>query len=87
MAIVVGIVNGCGRGIDRVVETNPRRYSYVALYKVLIHCTSYLKQLYLDKKTECFSYKGGCGVCEWMCIEAFKRRACLGYRQTVSGYQ
>ena len=28
---------------------------------------------------ECFSYKGGCGICERKRIEAFKRRAGLGY--------
>ena len=50
------------------------------LYKASIHCNSHLKQLYLSNKTECFSYKGGCGVRERMRIEAFKRRAVLGYR-------
>ena len=30
---------------------------------------------------ERFSYKGGCGVCERMRIEAFKRRAGLGYKR------
>ena len=30
-------------------------------------------------KTEHFSYKGGCGVCERMHIKAFKRRTGLGY--------
>ena len=34
--------------------------------------------MYLSNKMECFSYKGGCGVCERICIEAFKRRAGLG---------
>ena len=62
-----------------VVETNPNK-SKLALYKALIHCKIYLKQLYLSKKTEHFSYKGGCGVHERMYIEVFKRRAGLGYR-------
>ena len=34
---------------------------------------------------ESFSYKGGCGICEHMRIEVFKRRAGLGYRLTASG--
>ena len=34
----------------------------------------------MSNKTEHFSYKGGCGVCESMCIEVFKRKAGLGYR-------
>ena len=28
------------------------------------------KQLYLSNKMDCFSYKGGCGECEHMYIEA-----------------
>ena len=32
------------------------------------------KQLYINNKTECFSYKYGCGV---MCIKAFTRRVNL----------
>ena len=36
---------------------------------------SQIKPLYVSNKTECFSYRGGCGV---MCIEAFKRRFGLG---------
>ena len=31
-------------------------------------------------KMVCFSYKGGCGVCECTHIEKFQRRAGLGYR-------
>ena len=38
------------------------------------------KLLYTNNKTECFSYKGRCGVHGHMCIKAFKRRAGLGYR-------
>ena len=32
---------------------------------------------------ECFSYEGGCGVRECTNIEAFKRRAGMGYRQQL----
>ena len=35
-----------------------------------------LSLLYISNKTECFRYKGGCGVHgHHMCIKAFKRRA------------
>ena len=34
----------------------------------------------------CFSYKGGCGIRESTSIEAFKRRAGLGYRYMTPGY-
>ena len=34
----------------------------------------------MSKMMERFSYKGKCGVRERMRIEAFKRRAVLGYR-------
>ena len=33
-----------------------------------------------------FNYKGGCGICEHTCMEAFKRRKGLGYRYTASTY-
>ena len=32
---------------------------------------------------ERFSYKGGCGVCEYMHIKAFKRRSGLGYSKRL----
>ena len=35
---------------------------------------------------EHFGYNGGCGVSELPHIEAFKRRAGLGNRQTASAY-
>ena len=38
------------------------------------------KQYMVSHKTECFSYKGGCGVPRLICIEAFKRRADISYR-------
>ena len=79
MAAIVGIISRYGLGIE---ETS--------LITVSIHCIScsfhfntYLKQLYISKKTEHFSNKSGHGVST---IKAFKRRAGLGYRQTGSGY-
>ena len=82
MGAVVRIVSGVALASIRVVETK----SKLALYKLLIHCNSRFKQLYLSNKKECFSYKGGCGVHGRMHIEAFKRRVGLGYRLTASGY-
>ena len=68
--------------LKRVVETR--------LITVSFHCISHsfhfnseLKQLYISNKMERFSNKNGCGE---TCIEAFKRRAGLGYRQAASGY-
>ena len=40
--------------------------------------------MYFSKKTEHFSYKGGCGIRECIRIEAFKRRAGLGQFLIVS---
>ena len=39
---------------------------------MLIFCNSHSRQLYLSNKTEHFSYKGGCGICEHMHINALK---------------
>ena len=83
MATVVVIVNGRGLGIDMRRRHLPTK-SQLALYKAVIHCNSRSKQLYSSNKTERFSYKGGCGVRERTRIEALKRRAGLGYRQTAS---
>ena len=73
MATLIVIAHGHGLGLVSVVDK-------LALYKVLIHCNSRLKQLYLSNMTERFSYKGGCGICEHMHTELFKRKAELGYR-------
>ena len=85
VATLVSIVNRLSLGIDKRCGSQPDK-SKLALYKVLIHCKSYLKQLYLSGKAERFSYKGGCGICEHTCIEVFNRRAGLGYRLTALGY-
>ena len=63
-------------------------YSFYKAAKVVISdrhgLTHYFntpfKLLYTNNKTECFSYKGGCGVHGHMCIEVLKRRAGLSYR-------
>ena len=61
--------------IDACREYQPNKHK-VALYKPSIYLKSGLKQLYISSKTECFSYKGGCGM---MHIKAFKRTAIFGY--------
>ena len=48
MLTVVGIVNGCGLGIDTCCENKPNK-SKLASCKVLIHCNS---QLYLSNKMD-----------------------------------
>ena len=54
--------------------------SKLALYKPLLYFYSHLKQLYMSKKTEHFSYKGGCGMRGCTHIEVIKRRGGLHYR-------
>ena len=75
MATVVVIINVLALALLLVIDTNPLRVS-----KALIHCNSRYKQLYLSNKIEHFSYKGGYGVRERMCIKDFKSRAGFGYR-------
>ena len=50
----------------------------LVLYKPSIHLNYCLKQLYISKKMEPFSYKGRFGITH---IEMFKRRAGLGYNK------
>ena len=78
MAAVVGIVSRCGLRIE-VRRRNQPNKSKLVLCKPLLHLCSYLKQLYISNKTKRFSHKGGCGVCGRTHIEAFKRKAGLGY--------
>ena len=79
MAAVVGIISRRGITIEAYHRNQPNK-SKLALYKPLLHFYSHLKQLYISNKMKRFSYKGGCGMCERVHIEAFKRRAGLGYR-------
>ena len=60
MAVIVGIVSrrGLRNKSHRRNKCNKRK---LALYKPLLQCKSYLKQLYMSNKTERFSYKGGYG--------------------------
>ena len=79
MAAIVSIDSRLGLRIEAHCRNQPNK-SKLALYKPLLHFYSHLKQLYISNKTECFSYKGGCGVCGRTRIEAFKRKPGLGYR-------
>ena len=79
MAAIVGIVSRHGLRIE-VRRRNQANKSNLALYKPLLLCLySHLKLPYISNKTKRFSYKGGCGVRGCTCIEAFNRRAGLGY--------
>ena len=75
MAAIVSIVSRRSLKIE-VRCRNQANKSKLALYKPLC---SHLKQWYISNKTKRFSYKGGRGMHGHTCIEAFKRRAGLGY--------
>ena len=76
MAAIVGIVSRRGLRIEARRRNQPNK-SKLALYKPLLRLYSHLKQPPMSTKTKRFSYKGGCGGRSR--IEAFKRRASLGY--------
>ena len=78
MVAIVGIVSRCGLRIEARRKNQPNK-SKLALYKPLLRLCSHLKQPHISNKTKRFSYKGVCGVCGRTRIEAFKRRAGLGY--------
>ena len=78
MAAIVGIVSRRGLRIEARRRSQPNK-SKPALYKPLLRLHSHLKQPYISNKTKPFSYKGGCGGRGRTRIEAFKRRAGLGY--------
>ena len=63
------------------VETNLRRVSYIPIQAVSFTVTFNLNNCsYTSNKTDCFSYKGGCGVRRYTCIKVIKTRPGLGYR-------
>ena len=78
MAAIVGIASRRDFRIE-ARHRNQTNKSKLALYKPLLCLCSHLKQLPISNKTKRLSYKGGCGVCGRSRIEAFKRRAGLGY--------
>ena len=59
---------------------NQANKSKLALYKLLLHFNSQLKQLYICNKMEWLSYKSECCIHGCTCVKAFEIRAGLGYR-------
>ena len=82
MAAIVDIVGRHGIRTE-VCHRNQCNMSKLVLYKPLLH---FYSELYINNRTEHFSYKGGCGMRGYVCVDAFERRAGLGYRLTASGY-
>ena len=78
MAAIVGIVSRRGLRIEARHKNQPNK-SKLVLYKPLLRLYSHLKQPYVSNKMKRFSCKGGWGVLGRARIEAFKRRADLGY--------
>ena len=58
IAAVIGIVSRHGLTIEAHCR-NQHNKSRLALFKPLLH---FYSQLYISKKMEYFSYKGGCGI-------------------------
>ena len=75
MVAVVRSLVGMALALMNVVDTKLQ-----ALYKLLFHFNSQLKQLYICNKMEWLSYRSGCGIHGCTCVKAFKIRAGLGYR-------
>ena len=69
---IIGIVSRHGLGIEACYRNQPNKVSYHCISHCF-HFKSSVKQLYISNKTECFSYKGGYGIHECMCIEAFTK--------------
>ena len=78
MAAIIDIVSRRGLRIEARCRNHPNK-SKLSLYKPLLHLYSHLQQLYISNNTKRLSYKSGCGVRGRTLIEAFKRRAGLGY--------
>ena len=71
-SILILVTSRFGLRIKHIAKTNLCTKNMVGLYNLLL---LFLKWLYINNKTECFSYKGGCNVTY---IVSFKRRASLG---------
>ena len=78
MAAIVGIVSRRGLRIEACCRKQANK-SELVLYKPLLCLYSHLKQPYISNRVKCFSYKGVRGMRGRKHIEAFKRRAGLGY--------
>ena len=61
MAAMISIVSRHGLRIE-VHCRNQSNKSKLALYTLLLHFHSHLKQLYISNQTNHFTYKGGCDV-------------------------
>ena len=61
MAAIISIVSRRGLRIE-VHCRNQSNKSKLALYTLLLHFYSHLKQLYISNQTDHFTYKGGCDV-------------------------
>ena len=60
-ALIVSI-NWCVLRIEVCCRNQPNKGSYISLYNLLLLLYQSLKQLYINDKTEHFSYEGVCGV-------------------------
>ena len=61
MTAIVIISSECDLRIEAHHRNRPCK-TKLSLYKPLLSLSSHLKQLYISNKTECFSYRGKCGV-------------------------
>ena len=76
---MAAIVVGVALELKHVVVTSLTTVSFCCV-NCSFNFNSSLKQLHISNKTECFSYKSGCGV---MHIKMFEIRAGLGYKQNA----
>ena len=85
MTGIVVVVSRCGLAIEARCRKQPNK-TKLALYKPLLHLYNHLKQLYISNKTWHFSYKSGCDIHGYACIQMFKTIVGLSYRYTTLGY-
>ena len=71
MAAIVSIISRHGLKTEacHIIQPNTN--------KPFLSLKQFCKTLYISNKTERFRYKGGCGICEHTCTDAFKSRAGL----------
>ena len=69
---MVSIISRCGLIIEAHHRNQPNK-NKLGVYNPVVSFESYLKQLYISNKTECCSYKGGCGICGHPHIKALKK--------------
>ena len=76
MAAIVIVGGGHGFRIEAHHRKNLIIVSYLCI-SCYFHFNIPFKQLYTSSNMEHFIYKGGCGMCKYMGIKVFKRRAGL----------